>query len=237
MTKSRWPDTETQRLLALYDDGLTHQEIADDLGRPVDEVTSTLADLGERGFHSFWRRRLIAVHEAGHGVAVLMREGTLKHITAYPIDGANGRVSHGDMPGRGDGAFVAFAGQWAEARYRWEWDEIHEDDGAAFEDYLEELLALNTSDMRIVTRAADRRISRWKSKVVHVLFRSPFDQSEYERTKAQSDAKEAEVRQELAEQYRRWDEELEEVWPVINQVADMIQSGEPVTGETVRQLL
>lgn len=248
---SRWPDTETHRLLALYDDGLSVQEIALKLGRPETEVRRKRDEMGSLGYLSSWERRQTAVHEAAHAVALAMRGGTGLWITIYPIGQVLGRVTHDKLP-TADNDFVAFAGPWASARYQWEWDQTHEDDGASFEDYLAHQMEEGSySDLQVVHRLVNRyrkKLADIENSTVH-----PDDLVEGLRAKGYSYGfrtatevaalrskyvpKLAEAERAEADRNALWDIELERVWPVVNQVADVATAGQPVTDAVVRQLL
>jgi hypothetical protein len=244
----RWPDTETAELLALYDDGLGKQEIAERIGRPVAEVESNLNHLSDH--LSWWSRRRTAVHEAAHAVALVSRVGSTSEmeVTIYPVGHAGGRVSHNKIP-TADQDFVSFAGPWASARYEWEWDHLHEDDAADFEVYLADqmeygswgdLLKIHRLVYRYRDKLAERFIVLEPEHDPDGMRRMGYDvqtPDEARAWKAKYRVKIAEAEAAEAERNASWDVELEPLWPVIEKVADALQDGQEVTEGWIQGLL
>lgn len=232
-----WPDADTHQLLALYDDGLSRPDIAATMNRPLGAVSDRLDWLGGCGFQSFWYRQKVAAHEAGHAVAVIMRGHRVTKVWAYPQARFSGRVEH-DRLGR-DGAFVAFAGLWAEARYAWEWDRIYEHDAATFNDYLTQQLTPETtgssSDLREVFSITDRWRSKGQGAVMHALNTGKLSESDLKQLMADNAQKLTEVEVLEAKKRTEWDAELESLWPLIQEVADLLTVGKSV--ETISRVI
>lgn len=228
MPKRLIATSENQRLIAnLYDSGRSDHEIAQTIGRPAIEVERTLGYLRRRGFLSFWHRRLVAIHESGHAVAIAMRGHQIIAIDVWPDHASDGHVTHGKL-GR-DTAFASFAGIWAEARYRWEWDEIYEEGGVGFDVYLADQLAQDTTDGRVVYRAIAQR----RRKKAAALYETRLSDDEVARIATELE----ELKRDEASKFALWDAELEGVWAVVNQVADRLQDDRSVTTEDIRELL
>ncbi len=151
-------------------------------------------------------RRQTAHHEAGHAVAVLSRgEGELKSVTIEPTAEYAGHT--GFRSKVFDSAFIAYAGPWAEARCQWPDNlglDAHDEEGLTFDDYV---------------------ASAW--------LRNPDDLADYKASCAADvtafgyPAHLVELREES------WARELEDRWPVIRQIAELLLCG-PVGADEIQ---
>ena len=164
-------------------------------------------------------RWLTACHEAGHAVASLMRGGgTFTSVTIERTDEYLGctftRVRQWDRQ------FASYAGPWAEARARWpEHLRIDEFDpnGSEFADYIIEALLLNPPDFEGYKKPKGEAA---------VASRRSMEQL-YGDKMAEMDAARDEI----------WDRELEDMWPVMLSVAQLLIDDQPVDAELVRALI
>ncbi|UYP19779.1 hypothetical protein OED52_04265 [Rhodococcus sp. Z13] len=156
--------------------------------------------------------RITAIHEAGHAVATLMRGGgTLRSVTITPGDDHLGLTLHNSKPL--DLGFIAYAGIWAEARALWgdrPLDDTDED-MLTFDDYVFDVSLTQPSDAAIVQQTEKEHLA------LQDMAGIP-----------------AEQKTALSE---IWDRELEQVWPVILEVARLLLDGELVTHDVVESLL
>jgi hypothetical protein len=155
------------------------------------------------------QRYLTAHHEAGHGVAAVMRgAGELRSITIEPTTEYEGYTGFRSKPC--DRAFVTYAGPWAEARAQWPLRGLvgEDDDGCTFGDYL---------------------TAAWRQN-------QHGDLADYERFREtdaallghDADLNLIDITEEI------WSAELEREWPVIKQVAGWLLSGLAVSDKDVR---
>lgn len=160
-------------------------------------------------------RLLTAHHEAGHAVAALMRGGgQLRSITIEPTTTYLGHTGYRGKPC--DTAFVTYAGPWAEARAQWVRPTLddEDDDGCTFEDYVSVAFLSNADgDGEDYRRAQEAEAAQL----------GEFGQQFLDLTG---------VRQEM------WSGELEQSWPLIQQVAAiaMLVDG-PVAAEAAATLV
>jgi hypothetical protein len=150
------------------------------------------------------QRELTAHHEAGHAVAALMRgAGELLSITIKASGDAAGRTvtRHKVF----DAAFVTFAGPWAEARAQWPLPTLDgEDDmGCAFGDYL------TTAWWANVDGDGDTYEDNLAAEVAMYGGQWPAIMDPRKREEG-------------------WAIELEDSWPVIQAIADLLLRGECV---------
>lgn len=142
---------------------------------------------------------MAAYHEAGHAVAVLMRGGsTLEHVRL--VVGQHGAGTRASMK-EWDWAFYTWAGAWAEARFTWGDRAMHEDyDGVTFQDHLTEVLRHQPADRNAYRRAAAEHDAMLQS----AGFNAQQLRQSTERT---------------------WCQELSDVWPAVEYVAEKLLEG------------
>jgi hypothetical protein len=148
------------------------------------------------------QRYLTACHEAGHAVAALMRgEGDVVSITIEPTPDYLGYTHYRAKPC--DWGFITYAGPWAEARAHWLMPDLdgEDDEGCIFADYLVGAWMYNNDGDGAAYRAAeDAEIAMLGE------FGDQFAQLEGAREQV-------------------WWRELEDRWPVIQQVAGLLMAG------------
>ncbi|CAM3829609.1 M50 family metallopeptidase [Tsukamurella strandjordii] len=155
---------------------------------------------------------LAAHHEAGHAMAAVMRGGSSLRAASIDLD----RPGHGLTRFRSaqwDFGFIAYAGPWAEARFKWgdrPLDERDEDD-CEFSGYVVGVLVNQPDDA-----------TAWRS-----WLHAPEQES---------------LRKALADQGMTfapevgWERDLEAVWTQIQALATRIHARELVTDREVRAL-
>ncbi len=94
-------------------------------------------------------RHLAAWHEAGLAV-VMQGQSTLVSVALGDRHG-EGLTRRRGKPG--DEPFIAYAGPWAEARYRWRDRLLEDEDGLTFGDHVHGALLAQPDDAAIVRRA------------------------------------------------------------------------------------
>jgi len=154
-------------------------------------------------------RRITAMHEAGHAVAVCMRGGSFLRS-----------VHLGDAPGTGitnyrskpcDAPFVAWAGCWAEARLAWgalSYDAT-DDEGYQWCDYLTGVFLDQRDDAAAVVAEYFKELAM-----------GPLSPRELELATEET-----------------WHREMDPLWPVVQKVADRLLAGAGVNHELVVELL
>lgn len=158
------------------------------------------------------QRYLTACHEAGHAIATVMRGGTITSITIEPTEHYLGKTWTRATPDHQ--AFIIYAGPWAEARAQWPADvplnDWNDEDGLEFEDYIFGAFLQNRDG----------------------------DLAEYTHWRAVDTEKvPAELAHLVVDPEQVWCRELEEHWPVILEVADLLMSDQPVTTHTLEDLV
>ena len=165
-------------------------------------------------------RWLTACHEAGHAVACLMRGGgTFTSVTIERTDEYLGCTF--TRLKQWDSQFVSYAGPWAEARAKWPEDlsvDDLDDEGLDLNDYIVIALVANPPDLQ--------------------GYREPTTQAAIATPKAvERDCGDETIRQMDAARDEVWDRQLEDMWPVMLSVAQMLMDGQAVNDEIVRSLI
>ena len=165
-------------------------------------------------------RWLTACHEAGHAVACLMRGGgTFTSVTIERTDDYLGCTF--TRLKQWDSQFVSYAGPWAEARAQWPSDlsvgEL-DDDGGEFNDYIVFALAANPPDLQGYREPTGE---------IAIAIRKALERDCGDETIRQMDVARDEI----------WDRQLEDMWPVMLSVAQMLIDGQAVNDEVVRSLI
>ncbi|MEY8015270.1 hypothetical protein [Mycobacterium servetii] len=157
-------------------------------------------------------RELTAYHEAGHAVAAAMRGGgELRSITIEPSAAYLGHTGFRCKPC--DTAFVTYAGPWAEARVQWPLPSLdgEDEDGASFEDYVAAAFLRNAG--------GDGEDYRHACEADQALLGERF----------------AEL---VATREQFWGfRELDEHWPAVQAVAQLLIAGAAPTDAAVRALV
>jgi hypothetical protein len=139
--------------------------------------------------------QVTAHHEAGHAVAVLMRNGgQLHYVDINASDEWLGYTHYASKPP--DRAFITFAGPWAEARTQWPLTDLDgvDGNGSTFDDYVGAAFLANID--------GDAELYRDLYNAEHPELRR--------------------FRPRLEQFWSRT--ELEKVWPVIQKVAQLLLS-------------
>jgi hypothetical protein len=165
-------------------------------------------------------RWLTACHEAGHAVATLMRGGgTFLKVTIEPTADYEGLTRVRLKPC--DVNFNCYAGPWAEARAKWPQGlplDQFDDDGFDFDDYLLGVLISQPDDLKGLSEPADETEAAIRAAMTQLLGVEATRQADTNRE-------------------RVWHSELDQMWPVIESVAQMLMSGAAVTARQVRALM
>ncbi len=155
-------------------------------------------------------RRITAMHEAGHAVAVCMRRRSfLRSVHLGDVSGT-GITYHRSKPC--DAPFIAWAGCWAEARLAWgalSYDAT-DDEGCQWCDYLTGVFLDQRDDAAVVAEHFNQL-----AQMLGPL--SPRDL-------------------ELATE-KTWHREMDRVWRVVQTVAERLLAGAGVNHELVDELL
>lgn len=153
-------------------------------------------------------RTITAHHEAGHAVAAVLRGGS--SLTSVTLSEAHGEGITWGRHKPADSSFFAYAGPWAEARYAWPADVPLDGEDAewlTFEDYVTGVILHQPSDAAAVA-AHDQQVMDLRAQGLDV-----------------------------PAAYTVWHDELERVWPAVQQVAAWLLDGRTVTDADVRALV
>ena len=154
------------------------------------------------------QRELAAIHEAGHAVAAVMRgDSTLTSVSLSERHGEGITWSNGKPF---DSGFSAYAGPWAEARYKWGDRPLDDEDD---EGYTFDIIVVGV----LLEQASDRAV--WRENA-----------AEHARICEQVGIAPG-AREEV------WNMELSRVWPAMQSVAALLLEGETVTDVQVRALV
>jgi hypothetical protein len=155
------------------------------------------------------QRYLTAFHEAGHAVAVVLRNGT---VVAIAIEPEPGETHYGATDHHGPtwaNPFIAYAGPWAEARVQWPDIEISstDDHGRSFGDY------------------------------VRAAFENSADAATYAEYLPHEESWSQDAPPTFAAKTSMWNAELEDHWLAVRAVALRLFSGEVLRHDVVRDLV
>ncbi|MGV9861890.1 hypothetical protein [Rhodococcus koreensis] len=160
---------------------------------------------------------VVAHHEAGHACAAILRGGaSITSIHLDPVRPGYG-MTHMRAKAYADGGFIAWAGCWAEARYRWGDRPLDQDDddGLEFVDHVQGVLLEQPGDRADVIEQEEN----------------------FARLAAMAPGDEIDVRAATIATYQVWHIELEQAWPAMQRVAELLLAGATVTDAQVRALV